>query len=152
MDAPQGRYRVEERDGRLVVIDNLTGAPATSVTPPRPGSPSPVSAGRGMADSLADALVALATKGRDDQGRAIVAWEWTESGKTRRWDARLDPGQQRRLGRALLALGGFPLGVIVVLLAGAAWGWIGLALAFAFGVRGLLHIRRLQAETGGTGA
>ena len=44
MDAPKGRYRVEEKDGRLVVIDTATGAPIDSPGPaasgPAPRGPS----------------------------------------------------------------------------------------------------------------
>ena len=39
MEAPKGRYSVVEKDGRLIVIDNQTGAAAASTTPsPRPGT------------------------------------------------------------------------------------------------------------------
>src|SRR5687767_8561335 len=107
MDAPQGRYRVVEKDGRLVVIDNETGAPipssVASPSPGRPGRPGaspagPVApAGPGPVDRAADLLLALAAKRWDEQGRAVIAWQWQENGKTRRWDAALDERQQRRL-------------------------------------------------------
>jgi hypothetical protein len=156
MDAPKGRYRVEEKDGRLVVIDNQTGAPASSSPPPRPsraGGPglpaAPIVAGKGALDSLADMLVTLAAQGWDGEGRAVIRWEWTQNGKTRRWDARLDQGQQRRLGRALLGLCAAPLLVPLFIFAPAVLIWLGLILIVPPALWGLSTIVSLQSETGG---
>jgi hypothetical protein len=181
MEAPKGRYSVIEKDGRLIVIDNLTGSPAVSnMLSPRPGrpnassapvrpsssaapvsasaprapgrpplSPSPIVAGKGMFDVAADALVTMASKGFDGDGRAIVAWEWKSNNKTRRWDARLDSAQQRRFGRALLAMFATPLPILAfVLLDGAAM-WIALALSLPLMLWGFQSVARLQKETGG---
>lgn len=181
MEAPKGRYSVVEKDGRLIVIDNMTGAPARSNTPtPQPGrpgaslapvrpagssapiqpgasrttsrppaSPSPIVAGKGMLDAAADALVTMASKEFDGDGRAVVAWEWKSNNKTRRWDARLDAAQQRRFGRALLAMCATPLLIFAfVLLSGAAM-WIALALTIPTILWGFGSIARLQRETGG---
>ena len=159
MEAPRGRYSVIEKDGRLVVIDNGTGAPIpSSVAPPaRPdrggASPAgPVSgAGPGPLDRTADLLLALASKRRDSQGRAVIAWEWQENGKVKRWDAALDEGQQRRMGRALLALVAAPLLLILAIFTGG--GLIGLALVLALPplTWAAVSIRRLYRETNDPG-
>ncbi|HEX8261451.1 MAG TPA: hypothetical protein VF547_01100, partial [Allosphingosinicella sp.] len=79
MDAPKGRYSVVEKNGRLVVIDNGTGAPLPSTVAPPPGprgraGPAPATpisdAGPGPVDRAADLLVALAARRWDPQGRA----------------------------------------------------------------------------------
>jgi len=155
MEAPKGRYRVVEKDGRLVVIDNETGAPLPSsvAPPPRQGrsGPSPVSpvapAGPGAIDRAADALLALVTREWDPEGRAVIAWEWRESGKVRRWDAALDPGQQRRMGRALLALVAAPLFLVLLAFADGALLGLGLLVAFPPVAWGALSLRRLYRET-----
>jgi hypothetical protein len=154
MDAPKGRYKVVEKDGRLVVIDNATGAPATP-PPPRPpgagrpgaGPPPPVAQGRAAIDAAADFLLALVTKEWDGEGHAVIAWQWREGGRTRRWDARLDPGQQRRLGRALLGLAGLPLFLLVFIFGNAPAIWLAAALALPPAFWGIAAIRRLRRET-----
>jgi hypothetical protein len=157
MEAPKGRYSVVEKDGRLVVIDNATGTPATSSIPPprsgrgeRPGlSPAPIVPARGTIDAVADFLLALAVKEWDAEGKAVVAWEWKQNGKPKRWDARLDTTQQRRLGRALLSFAAGPLLILsVILLSGAAM-WIALALTGVPVLWGMAAIGRLQSETAG---
>ncbi|HYD36350.1 MAG TPA: hypothetical protein VEA60_01980 [Allosphingosinicella sp.] len=157
MDAPQGRYRIVEKEGRLVVIDNRTGSPIpSSVAPPSPSRPGrgadapagPVApAGPGPVDRAADLLLALVANRWDEQGRAVIAWEWRESSKVRRWDAALDSRQQRRLGRALLALAAGPL--LLVLAVFADVGLFGLAILLALPplAWAAFAIRRLQRET-----
>jgi hypothetical protein len=159
VDAPKGRYSIVEKGGRLVVIDNGTGAPIpSSLAPlPRPGrdgvSPvGPVSgAGPGPLDRAADLLLALAARKRDSQGRAVIAWEWRENGRTKRWDAALDEAQQRRLGRALLALVAAPLLLVLLVLADGAWFAFGMLLALPPLAWGAASIRRLYRETNDPG-
>jgi hypothetical protein len=148
MEAPPSRYRVIEKDGRLVVVETKTGAPAPSVAPgtalPRPSAP-PMVAGKGLLDSVADALAARVAKGRDPEGRIVIAWEWKQNGKTRRWDAALDAGQQRRLGRALLAIvAAFPAVLITFV---TETPFIALFVAVPLIVWGVVALNRLQAET-----
>jgi hypothetical protein len=151
MDAPKGRYRVEEKDGRLVVTDTLTGAPISQPPPRAPGARSagPVSPRPpGLSDRLGRLLLRLVVSRWDDAGRAVIAWEWQQNGRTARWDAILDTAQQRRLGRALSAILAFPL-LVLLLILGI---WILFPLAFvAFGVSawGVMAVLRLQRETGG---
>jgi hypothetical protein len=102
-----------------------------------------------MLDGAADALVTMASKGFDGDGRAIVAWEWKSNNKTRRWDARLDAGQQRRFGRALLAMCATPLPVFAFVLLNGAAMWAALALSIPLILWGFQSIARLQKETGG---
>ena len=156
MDAPQGRYRVVEKDGRLIVIDNGTGAPIpSSVTPPpggsgRRGSTSPLLVGPaepGVMERAANLLVALAVKEWDVEGRAVIAWEWRESGKVRRWDAVLDEGQQRRLGRALLALAAPPLLLVMAIMVGEALVLPAAILSAPPLLWSWLSLRRLYRET-----
>jgi hypothetical protein len=148
MDAPKGRYRVEEKDGRLVVIDTATGAPASAPGPPPPRLGSgPVTQEPGLSDRLARLVLRLAVKGWDDQGRALVAWEWKEGEAVRRWDAVLDAGQ-RRLGRALLAFAAFPITILLSILFGALSAWPLIAAAFPASAWGVWTIQRLMAETG----
>ena len=157
MDAPQGRYRVIEKDGRLVVIDNATGRPAsTSVPPPRaagsgrPGqSSSPVAPAKGGLETLSDMLLHMAVREWDAEGRAVIHWQWTENGKAKSWDALLDPGQQRRLGLALVHLVAIPLPILLFALGGGSWIWLGFILAAYPLLRGIRGIAKLQAETRG---
>ena len=160
MEAPRGRYRVLEKDGRLVVIDNETGAPIPSsieslqsARPGRPGaSPSPVApAGPGPIDRAADVLLAIAARERDPQGRAIIAWTWQQNGQERRWDAALDAGQQRRLGRALLAFSAAPLLLFFLLVTGAGALTVGMVVVLPLAGWGALSIRRLYRETNDPG-
>ena len=154
MDAPQGRYRVIEKDGRLIVIDNGTGRPAsTSAIPPpsgRPGlSASPVAPATSNLDSFADFLLRKVVREWDKEGRAVIHWNWKKNGKEQRWDALLDRGQQRRLGRALVALSTtFPL-MIFLFIAGGVFFWFGAILALMPVVWAIAAIARLQRETGG---
>ena len=157
MDAPQGRYRVVEKDGRLVVIDNQTGSPIPSTVasppPPRPGrgaaaSAGPVApAGPGPIDRAGGLLLALAAKRWDSQGRAVIAWEWRENDKVKRWDAALDPGQQRQLGRALLAIAAAPVALVLAVVTGGALFGLALILAFPLVAWGAFSLRRLHRET-----
>src|SRR5688500_724115 len=137
MDAPQGRYRVIEKDGRLVVIDNRTGAPASSpvVPPPRMGgrggpvqSASPVTAAKSGLDTFADMLLRLVVREWDAEGRAVIHWEWKEGGKERSWDALLDLDQQRRLGRALVHFAVLPVLILLLMFAGGSWVWLAFVL------------------------
>ena len=160
MDAPKGRYSVVEKDGRLVVIDNGTGAPIPSTfapPPTRPGrsgtSPSaPVSgADPGPVDRAADALLALAAREWDSQGRAVIAWKWQQNGQDRRWNAALDPRQQRRMGRALLALAALPLLPLVLILVGGTTFLFATLLIFPVAGWGALALQRLYRETNDPG-
>jgi hypothetical protein len=156
MDAPKGRYSVVEKDGRLVVIDNGTGTPIpSSVAPPpaRPGrgasaTASPVS-GRdpGPIDRAADVLVALAAREWDDEGRAVIAWKWEQNGQKKRWDAALDERQQRRLGRALLALCAVVLLPAFILFAGSAASALAVLFILPPAAWGAVSLQRLYRET-----
>ncbi len=158
MDAPKGRYRVVEKDGRLVVIDNATNVPVTPSIPPpraasRPGATSgpiaagPIAPGKGALDGAADALLTLAVNRWDREGQAVIRWRWTENNEPKSWDALLDSSQQRRLGRALLCLAAAPVLFLALILVGLPWlsFLIGLPLLF-WGVR---SIGRLRTETAG---
>jgi hypothetical protein len=153
MDAPKGRYSVIEKDGRLIVIDNGTGsALPSSIQPPSRTSrglpPAPVSpAGPGVIDRAADVLVALTARERDGQGRAVIAWTWEQNGRKQRWDAVLDESQQRRLGRALLALMAAPLLLFLLMFAGGSSFGFGALLALPAVLWGAVSLRRLYGET-----
>jgi hypothetical protein len=153
MDAPQGRYRVEEKDGRLIVIDTRTGAPAAPFSPSVAQPPSQRSAGPiappppGLVDRYGAVLLRLVVRSWDGQGRAVVAWRWLESGRGRRWDASLGPAEQKRLARGLAAFTAFPLFLLLAIFAGpGAWLLFPVALAATFW--GLWSVRRLTRETG----
>jgi len=154
MDAPKGRYRVEEKDGRLVVIDTVTGGPASSVTPaPRPqssraGAPAETDRPPGLLDRYGRLLLRLAVNGRDREGRAIVRWEWEQNGRPRRWHAALGAAEQRRFGRALAAVSAFPLLVFVTIFAGTGPLWLLFPLALPATFWGVWAIARLQRDTG----
>jgi hypothetical protein len=153
MDAPKGRYRVEEKDGRLTVIDTLTGAPASPVAPPPgPGArpmrgPGIVSSQPGLVDRYGRLLLGLVVSGWNEEGRAVLAWEWEQNGRKQRWDAALDPSQQRRLGRALAAISAFPLFVLFTILAGSGLAWFLLPVALPAAFWGVWTIVRLKHET-----
>ncbi len=155
MDAPKGRYRVEEKDGRLTVIDTATGAPATSVTPsprtpasPPPNPPALVSSPPGLLDRYGRRLLGLVVTRWDKDGRAILAWEWEQNGRKERWDAALGPAEQKRLGRALAAVTAFPLFVLFTIAAGFGLTWLLLPVALPATFWGVWAIGRLKRETG----
>jgi hypothetical protein len=156
MDAPKGRYRVEERDRRLVVIDTATGAPASPVSPapmPRSGpAGAPGSAARpaGLIDRYGRLLLRLVVKSWDSEGRAIVRWEWEQNGRKQSWEAALGPSEQRRLGRALAAITAFPI-VVLLSIFGGSGPWLLLPLALPATMWGVWAINRLQRETGSGG-
>ncbi|MET1113212.1 MAG: hypothetical protein ABWX67_16970 [Allosphingosinicella sp.] len=155
MDAPKGRYRVEEKDGRLVVIDTLTGAPASSVTgstPPaaRPRGPSAIARPPGPIDRFGRLLLRLVVKSWDEEGRARSGWEWEQHGRKQRWDAALGPAEQKRLGRALAAVSAFPALMLLSILGGPG-PFLLLPVALPAAFWGVWAIMRLQRETGGTG-
>jgi hypothetical protein len=156
MDAPKGRYSVVEKDGRLIVIDNGTGAPIrSSIAPPparagRAGSarPPPVS-GRdpGPVDRAAARLVALDAREWDGEGRAIIAWKWEQNGQDKSWNAALDERQQRRFGRALLALCAVVLIPVVILFAGSGASVLAALLILPPAAWGAVSLQRLYRET-----
>ena len=114
-----------------------------------PDSASPIVAGKGTLDSVGDFLVTLASKEFDADGNAIVGWEWKSNNRTKRWDARLDRAQQRRFGRALLAMIVSPLPILFVLLLDSSALFAGMVLAVPLFAWGFQAIVRLQKETGG---
>lgn len=149
MDAPKGRYRVEEKDGRLTVIDTLTGAPASAVTAPRPPhGPGAVSSPASLLDRYAQLLLRLVVRRRDEEGRAIVAWEWEQNGRKQRWNAALGPSEQKRLGRALAGISAFPILVFLSILLGAGLALFLLPVALPLTFWGIWAIGRLRRETG----
>lgn len=153
MEAPKSRYRVEEKDGRLTVIDTATGAPASPVSPSPgtkpPRDPGVVSAAPGPIDRYARLLLGLVVARWDEEGRAVLAWEWEENGRKRRWDAALGPSEQKRLGRALAAVSAFPIFVLLTIFAGSGAIWLLLPLALPAAFWGVWSIMRLKRETGG---
>jgi hypothetical protein len=161
MDAPKGRYQVIEKDGRLIVIDHQAGGPLpSSIAPPRPTGPgraadSPsgpvVSAGPGPIDRAADLLLTLAVRGWDGEGRAVIAWKWQQNHQEKRWDAALDAPQQRRLGRALLALCAAPLVPLFLIFGDGAATAIGTLLAVPLAGWGAVSLQRLVRETNDPG-
>ncbi|HET9637636.1 MAG TPA: hypothetical protein VFP12_00340 [Allosphingosinicella sp.] len=153
MDAPKGRYRVEEKDGRLVVIDTATGAPASSVTPsPRPQAaprgPAVIARPPGLFDRYGRLLLHLVVNRWDEEGRAIIGWEWETNGLKQRWDAALGPAEQRRLARALVAISAFPIVILLSIFAGPL-PWLFLPVALPATFWGVWSIMRLKRETGG---
>lgn len=153
MDAPKGRYRVEEKDGRLVVIDTATGAPASSVSPPpprpaaSPRSPGLMEKPPGALDRYGRVLLRFVVNRWDEQGRAVIAWQWEQNGRRKRWDAALGPAEQRRLGRALALISAFPAFVLLSILAGPAF-LLFLPVVLPAVLWGVWGIARLQRETG----
>ena len=154
MDAPKGRYRVVEKDGRLIVLDNGTPIPSSVKPPPSGGRPgagpaAPVGPGEpGMIDRAGAILLRAVAREWDREGRAVIAWEWKENGRTKRWDAALDSRQQRRLGRALVAVFSAPLFVVLLVMTGFWAIWLGLFVVPAV-MWGVIAISRLQRETSG---
>jgi hypothetical protein len=152
MEPPRSRYRVEEKDGRLVVIDTSTGERASSPAAPPPaslGAPragaGPIAPGKGLGDAAADFLVKRATKGTDADGRAVLAWEWEVNGRRQRWATALDDGQQRRLGRALLAF--VKAAIVAAFLIIVGLPLFAIIFAVPFLVRGWWGLSRLRSET-----
>ncbi len=155
MDAPKGRYRVEEKDGRLTVIDTATGAPASSVMPSSgsragpPNGPGTVSRPPGLVDRYGRLLLSLVVRSWDKDGRAVLAWEWEQNGRKRRWDALLGTAEQRRVGRALVAISAFPLVILFSIFGGLGLTFLLLPIALPATFWGVWSITKLQRETGG---
>ena len=166
MDAPPSRYRIVEKDGRLIVIDNATGEVASGTTPPRPGgSPiagpakassrgsggSPISSPGGTfttwRDGIGAFLLRMAVSEWDENGLAIVRWSWRRNGVEERWDAALDEDEQRRLARALTALATLPLFLILLIFGGGGWLFVPLAFTVVPVAWGGIAIAKLRAET-----
>jgi hypothetical protein len=104
-------------------------------------------AGPAPLDRAADFLLAIAAREWDSEGRAIIAWRWEQNGREKRWDAALDPRQQRRMGRALLALCAAPLVLLLVILAGGALFGLGAFLILPPLAWAGISLTRLYAET-----
>jgi hypothetical protein len=148
MDAPKGRYRVVEKDGRLIVIDNQAGGPAPAPPGLRQG---PLASPSRPVDRAADFLLACVAREWDGDGRAVIAWEAGEGDNAARWDARLDQAQQRRMGRALLALCATPV-LFLAFIFGHGPPLVFAALAtLPLVVRGGVGLARLYVETNDPG-
>ena len=169
MDAPLGRYRIVEKGRRLVVIDTATGSSVSSPAPvepranqgqpgtrpvafPRAGArraaPRSASSAEHPLDRISALLLRLALRERRPDGSALVRWNWEQNGQPRQWHATLDAGQQRRLGRALLAMAGVPLlFVLATILSAGALAWLGIFLIPGPLLWGMAAIGRLQRET-----
>lgn len=149
MDAPRTRYRVLEKDRRLIVIDTASGE-AVSHPGPRPAAGSMEQLG--ALDRAALFLAQLAIKRRDAQGRAVVSWSGTVNNKPRKWEAWLDQAQERRFGRALLGIAPFPALILLLILlpfGAALWGALMvpaviLLLVSVAGLAGLMRETRGQ--------
>jgi len=142
---PPSRYRVVERDRRLVVVDTWAkGAPPGDIratprpiaggkpmprpaTPPRPGIADP----RG-ATGLAGLLVRIACMGSDDGAghRILTTHEYYDAKGPR--DIVLSATAERRLGRALTI-------VVAAVAVALVIGWFGMPLfvLLFFGVIGI---------------
>lgn len=155
MDVPKTRYRVIERDRKLIVIDTWTGDPATKAMP-LPASPSArspglprIAIGRGVFDRLALACARIGTKGRDAQGRALVRWDYKVNNKPRRWEAALDPAQELRFGRALMGLASFPATFLALFVPGVNMFAVLLLLpTLLWALWSFVRLSALQKETG----
>lgn len=147
--AAPARTAVPSTHARASGPDMLDGGSAQHASGRPAPSASPIAQGKGTLDSVADALVAIASKGFDSDGRAIVGWEWKSNLRTRRWDARLDAAQQRRFGRALLAMLATPLPVFAFVIMDGAAMWTALAITIPAVAWGYQSLSRLQKETGG---
>lgn len=151
IDAPPGRYRVVEKDGRLVVVDNRTGAAAAPMRPPRTpegmgaAEPLRLAAGTSAVDVVAAMVLRLLVRQWDEQGRAVIHWKWGEYGRTGHWDATLDEGQQRRFGRALLGLAASALLILTAFAAGLPI--LGFVAAAPFVARCAWVLNCLKAES-----
>lgn len=118
LDAPPGRYRVVEKDGRLVVVDNRSGTavpPTLRLRAQAKDAPTlPRAAGANALDRAGAFMVRLVVRQWDEEGRAVIHWRWSRpNGKPYYWNGRMDAAQQRRLGRALLALAAVPLLLLI---------------------------------------
>jgi hypothetical protein len=148
-DPPPGRYRVVEKNGRLVVVDNESGIAVPPTLARRAqamgagGLPRPVR--RSVLDATAALMVRLVVRQWDEAGRAVIDWKWGEYGKTGSWHALLDEGQQRRFGRALLALAAAALLILAAFTAGLPL--LGFAAALPLVLLGSRSVKRLKAES-----
>lgn len=138
---PPPRYRVVERDRRLVVIDTWNkGAPTSDPGPaPRPGvagkAPSrPATTTRpGIADGqgatgLAGVLVRIACFGSDDgAGHPILTTHEYYDAKGPR-DITLSAGGERRLGRMLINIG-----IALIFAVAVMWFLLPLLVLLVFG-------------------
>ncbi|HEX4695165.1 hypothetical protein [Sphingomonas sp.] len=136
LEAPPSRYRVIERDGRLVVIDrqageqqlplSLASSPLVRVEPPissRPASPSPKSMIADPPGLLRSVAAAVTGEVRDDDGRLLLdTANWFDSKAPR--TIALSPAGERRLGAVVLALAAAALVAIALVVTGNVIGWV----------------------------
>ncbi len=144
MRPPPSRYRVIERGGRLIVIDNwakrdaspVGDAPTTSRAPRAPTGRAPAGTMPSAPDGPLQRLVSLATIGAvDPEGRPFwVTARWYDAKGPRAFA--LGPAGVRRLGGALLGMLAFALAVLVGF--------------FVVGVPMILILGALVATTGNT--
>ncbi|MEG3144467.1 hypothetical protein U1839_07345 [Sphingomonas sp. RT2P30] len=148
MRPPPSRYRVIERGGRLIVIDNwakdgaspVSDAPTTSRPPLAPTGRAPAGTMPSAPDGLLQRLVTLATIGAvDPDGRPFwVTARWYDAKGPRAFA--LGPAGVRRLGGGLLGvlavalavlIGFFVVGVPMILILGALGATTGKTLTAA---------------------
>lgn len=148
MDAPRTRYRVLEKDRRLIVVDTASGE-ALSHPGPRPAVG--MEAVAGPLDRAALLLAGFAIKRRDAQGRAVVSWSGTVNNQPKKWEAWLDQAQERRFGRALLGIVPFPALILLLVLlpfGAALWGVL-MVPAFLLMLAAIVGLLALMRETRG---
>jgi hypothetical protein len=104
------------------------------------------------ADACGTYLLSLFGQEWDAEGNLLIEQYWATTGLTRRrWTAWLNPAQQRRLGRALLALAAaFPASLVSYLLLPAGGLFAAPALFLLLLSAGIRSIQKLVAETGGS--
>jgi hypothetical protein len=134
---PPPRYRIVERQGRLIVTDTWAeGRPAQAKTPmtpmtgaatsPRPGAPGSTSRRTndgGLIDTLGAALVlGICARSTDSAGNPILTTTnyYDVSGPR---EIVLAPASAKRLGRWLLAFVAAAMAVMVLILA-TQWGFV----------------------------
>lgn len=152
LEAPPSRYRVEERGGRLVVIDRQMGTETVTRAEPVAVKPHVLTGERGSALRLratpkvppraaaamtsgapptADFLVNLAMffTQAAPAGRVLRTQRWFDASAPRQ--AVLDPSQTRRLGALVLFAGVAAMIVLIVaMFGGAAAGAIAAIIVF----------------------
>jgi pimeloyl-ACP methyl ester carboxylesterase len=159
MDVPPSRYRVIEKEGRLVVIDTAASEPGDSTAEPRQGprrrlrlSAGPIVSGLvSVRDWLADFVLGAAVREWDNAGRAVIDWRYQDrNGVDFEWQARLDLDEQDRLGRALLEIATAPLLIIAWIAFDSGWvRLIAFLLCAPTMVWGMMQLLGLRGETNG---
>ncbi len=137
LDTPPSRYRIVEKDGRLIVYDRGVQVSGGGAKPAAPMRAAPVAARQAAAPMrasaqpdaasghlgrLADKTATLFARRRNADGSLLIRATRSEGLRKRTQEATLTPAQARTYGMSLLGFTPFAFGMLVSLFGGGVIG------------------------------